>query len=373
MSRLSLILVILFPTLFLAGCGKPPAAGGPPPGDFPVQAVVAPVKREVMNEKITLVADIKSNEEIEVRSEIDGRITQIGFEEGTPVTEGQILFRIDDSKLQAQLADAQANLKFARTDFDRKERLFKTKAISEQEFDRARTSVQNAQAAVDLSTESLRDSVIKAPFDGVTTERMVSVGQFVSRGQILAGLVQIDPLEANFNVPEKYISQLAIGQKITITSVAYPEKSFEGNVSFISPRLDPVSRTVLVKALIENEENLLRPGMFGNLQLIFRAREGVLTIPESAISFKRDQASVFVRNPDGKAEIREVKLGLRTEGASEILSGLLEGEIVVVEGFQKMGPGATIIISEASSRHGINPETAEIKEPQAPDEPSPEK
>ncbi|MDL5053291.1 efflux RND transporter periplasmic adaptor subunit [Oscillatoria laete-virens NRMC-F 0139] len=348
--------------LAFAGCGKPPSSGGPPPGDFPVQAIVAPVKREVLNEKITLVADMKSNEEILIRSEIDGRITDIGFEEGAPVEGGQILFRIDDSKLRAQLADAEASLKFAQTDAERIGRLLKERAVSQQETDRARTSVQNAQAAVDLAREQLRDAVIKAPFPGVMTERLVSVGQFVPRGQELAGLVQTDPLEANFNVPEKYIGQLALGQKIRLTSVAYPGEEFEGTVSFISPRLDPASRTILVKAIVDNSDGHLRPGMFGNLQLIFRAREGVLTIPESAISYRRDQASVFVRNEEGKAEVREVTVGLRVEGAAEILSGLSEGEQVVVEGFQKMGPGTTVLISPESARYGIEPAAEEKKQ-----------
>lgn len=347
--------------LLLSGCGKPPSSGGPPPGDFPVQAVVAPVKREVINEKITLVADIRSNEEILIRSEIDGRISEIGFEEGMKVDSGQLLFQIDDAKLQAQLDNAQASLKFSLSDFQRKERLLKSKAISEQEFDRARTAVQNAEASVALAREEVRDSEIKAPFEGVMTERMVSPGQFVSRGQELSSLVQIDPLEANFSVPEKYIGQLALGQEIKVTSVAYPEEIFEGEVSFISPRLDESSRTILVKALVQNNQRLLRPGMFGNMQLIFRSRDGVLTIPEAAISYRRDQASVFVRNAEGKAEPREVKVGLRVEGAAEILSGLVEDEQVVVEGFQKMGPGTTIIVSPESTRYGVETITEDEK------------
>ena len=188
------------------------------------------------------------------------------------------------------------------------------------------------------------------------TERLVSLGQFTTRGEKLASLVETDPLEVAFNVPERYIGQLKMDQRIEISVEAWPGQMFSGNVVFISPKVDRASRTVLVKARIANPDMQLKPGMFGKIELIFKARDAALVIPEAAISYSNDDASVVVMNKEGVAEFRPVKVGIRLAGGAEIIEGLEAGERVVVEGFQKMGPGTPISISPESSRYGIGPE-----------------
>ena len=327
---------------------------------FPVSAVVAPVQERVLEEKIFLVGSMNSIEEVELVSEVDARVTEILFQEGQPVEKGQILLRLDDRKLASALAEMQARHDLARTNLDRSATLLKRETIAQQDYDQAKAEFDTSGALLELAQERLDDATVRAPFPGVMTERLVSTGQYMSRGDALASIVQVDPLEVEFNVPERYIGQLVDGQRIEIGVEAYPARSFAGDVAFISPRVDRDSRTVLVKARVPNPDGLLKPGMFGSLELIFRAREAALVIPEAALSYRGDQASVVVMDAEGKAEFRPVSVGLRIAGEAEVISGLSIGERVVVEGYQKMRPGSTILISAESARFGLAPDGSTV-------------
>ncbi|MGC9452118.1 MAG: efflux RND transporter periplasmic adaptor subunit [Oceanipulchritudo sp.] len=341
--------------LALPGCGEKQenkAAGG----GYPVSAVVAPVEKTALEEKIFLVGSLEAIDEVDLISEVDARVVELNFEEGETVQKGQLLIQLDARKLEASLAEMRSRYQLAKTDLDRAAILLERETISEQDYDQAEAEFDAARALLDLAEERLEDATIRAPFDGIMTERLISPGQYTSRGQKLASLVQMHPLDVEFNVPERYIGQLESGQRIEIGVEAYPEEAFEGEVVFISPRVDRASRTVLVKARVGNVDRRLKPGMFGNLELIFQARGEALVIPEAAISYTGDKATVVVMNAEGKAEFRPVEVGIRLAGKAEILSGLETGERVVVEGFQKMGPGTTVQVSIESRRYGIEPD-----------------
>ncbi len=339
----------------LVGCSDE-ASSGAGQQEWAVSSIIAPVKIHALEEKIFLVGSLASIEEVDLVSEIDARVTEINFDEGQPVQEGQVLVRLDDRKLVAAVAEARSRYDLARTDLDRNASLLERESISQQDFDRAEAEADSAKAQLDLVQDQLEDATIKAPFDGVMTERMISLGQYLTRGQILASLVQVNPLEVQFNVPERYIGELQSGQQIEISIEAWPDESFTGKVVFISPRVDRDSRTILVKALIDNPDGRLKPGMFGQLNLVFRTKEDALVIPEAAISYTGDQAMVVVMNDEKRAEFRTVQVGLRMAGEAEILDGLSEGERVVVEGYQKMGPNSLIRISGESAKYGIEVE-----------------
>jgi len=347
----------------LSGCGKPvpPAPGGM---DFPVQAVVAPVKRDKLEESLRLVGSLKAAEQVELVSEIDSQIEEIKFKEGEAVKKGQVLIVLDDAKLKASLDDATARLDLAKAEMARGEELLKNKTITDQEGEKLRFDQRSADAAVRLAKEQYDEAIIEAPFDGVMAEHDLSPGQIVSRNQKLVWLVQTSPLEVEFNVPERYAGQVAKDQKISIQSVAHPEEKFEGTVDYISPRLNENTRNALVKARIDNPKGLLKPGMYGMLELIFRARDNALIIPEASVSFSGESSSVVVMNKEGKAEFRPVEVGVRLEEKAEITKGLSEGEVVVVEGYQKMGPGTTVLIAPESEKYGI-------KQPLPPAPPAP--
>ncbi|OGX08402.1 MAG: hypothetical protein A2Z88_02215 [Omnitrophica WOR_2 bacterium GWA2_47_8] len=332
--------------LFLAGCGK---QGGMPHGGFAVSVVAAPVKEERIEEKISLVGTLVANETVEIKNQVAGVIEQIGFEEGQTVKKGQMLFMIDAHKLNATLAQTEANLSMAQTTFDRLSSLISAGAISQQEFDQAKSDLEVNKAKIDLIKAQLAETVLPASFDGVMGERKVSVGQFVEQGTTLSYLISQDPIKAEFRTPERFLGQLKEGQSIQVTVAAYPDDIFDGDVYFIDPQVEEQTRTALIKAKLPNSEGKLRQGMFANLDLLVNVRSKALTIPEEALIPKGDEVYVFAVDSESKAQIKPVKVGIRLAGKAEILEGLSAGENVIVEGYQKVGPGSPVKMKDNSS------------------------
>jgi membrane fusion protein, multidrug efflux system len=343
--------------LTLAACGKPELDGGPP-GDFKVQAVVAPVQPQTLTERIRLVGTLQARDAVDVVSEINAVVVALTIDEGRPVSAGDVLVRLDDRKLAARVQEAEARLALARTNFERGRELRENETISIQEFDRLQAEHQIAEAAATLARAELDDTVVKAPFDGIVSERHVSIGQYVTSGERLTALVRNDPLEVSFHVPERFLSQLALDQTVDLTTAAYPGESFTGDVFFIDPRVDEVSRTIRVKAAVSNKDGRLKPGMFAGLELVLRSDDEALLIPESAVQYRGDQALVFVMTEEGVADIRPVTLGARHADALHVTEGLVPGDRVVVEGYQQMFPGVGIIVSPDSARYGIQPDAS---------------
>ena len=345
--------LVFIAVLIVAACSEPPSQQNSG-GAFPVNAVIARAERGPIQESLFLVGNLASKESIEIRSEIEAKISFIGFEEGAVVEKGQVLFRLDDHKLEAQVAEAKARYDMAKNDDERGKSLLAKKTISVQQYDQFRFEKDAAMASLHLSKVRMTDAIITAPFAGRMDERKVSLGQFVNIAEALSALIQTNPLEVQFNVPERYLRQLQMGQQIIITSVAYQGENFKGEVFFISPQLDELNRTILMKANIDNSDGRLKPGMFANLELVFRVIADAIIIPEQAITYQVDQASVVVMNAENKAEYRHISVGIRISGLAEIQQGLEAGERIVVEGFQKMAPGTAIMISSKSEKYGVS-------------------
>lgn len=315
--------------------------GGAPQG-FAVNVIVAPVEKKSVTDSIDLVGSLSPNEKVEITSEISGIVSKIHFDEGASVDEGEVLITLDDRKLAARLDEAQANFELAKTNVARNESLLKTNTISQQAYDQSVNDYEAALATLDLRRRELEDATIRAPFAGVLGFRRVSPGQFIQAGTVLTTLVNINPIKADFQVPERFIGELQRGQRIDIKVAAYPKRTFEGTVYFVSPEVDVSTRNVLVRANMDNEEHLLKPGMFGNLSLVLAVKEDALIIPESAVIVRADQTVVVVVGADNKAEFRPVKIGLRLESEVEVTEGLNAGEQVITEGHQKLGPGSAV-------------------------------
>jgi membrane fusion protein (multidrug efflux system) len=330
--------------LLLAGCGKRGPGPAGPGGGMAVHVVGFRAVEQPVEERVAVVGTLAANEAVEIKSELDGVIEEVGFEEGAAVDAGRVLFRIDRIKLEASLAEAEANLKLAEVTLGRYAALAESRAVSRQEVDQARTGFQARLAAVELMRAQLEDATITAPFDGVVGSRLVSIGQYVTKGQQLTSLVDTDPMKAQFDVPERYVSHLGPDQHIQIAVAAYPEEIFTGKVYFVDPQIDEATRTVLVKALVPNRDGRLRSGMFANLTLILQVREHALVIPETALMVQGQTTTVFVVDETGSVQPRPVKTGVRLAGMIEMLEGLRAGETVVVEGVQKLGPGASVVV-----------------------------
>ena len=332
----------------LTGCKKP--AGGPPGGGMPpVQVVAVETKARPVTESLSLVGSIAANEMVELKSETEGIVQEVLFEEGKAVEKGQLLIRLDDSKLAASLAEAESNFKLSTANFERAKFLIKDKMISSQEFDQASATFDLNRATLELKRRQLRDARIVAPFAGIASERKISPGQVINRETLLTAVVDLDPVKVAVNVPERYLQRLSIGQPLEFSVAAFPGEKFRGEVYFISPQINENLRTALVKARIPNPGAKLRGGMFASLDLTLQIRDSAIVIPEPAIMSNGDNFSVFVVDKDGNAQVRPIQVGLRLAGKAEVVKGLAAGERVVVEGIQKLRPGGAVKLSLAEA------------------------
>lgn len=370
---MKMLYFLLFTFAFLlSSCGKPPSGGGgPPEGDFPMNVVGAPVTVEPLRESVQLIGSFQTPDLLIVVSKVSGGIMSLPIEEGSLVKKGDVLATIDDRKIKARLADARSRLKLAESTLKRADELQKTSSISLQELDEAQASVDQAAASIDLLQAEFDDTVVKAGMDGVLTEHMISVGQVVPEGQELMTLVKLDPLEISFEVPERFLSAIKTGLKVNIRSDAYGDELFEGELVYLAPRLRTSTRTLPVKAVVPNSNGKLRPGMFGNVELVLNELADAMFVPESAVMQQGTNTQVIVRNQGFRAEFRDVKVGVRQGGRMQIVEGLSPDDLVVAEGTIKVFyPGMLLNFTEDSKRYGLEASMAPMPEP--PPEAAPE-
>lgn len=324
-----------------SGCSKKSAAGGT--GGFPPTQVVAVTAKHLpVSETLSLVGTVQANEMVEIKPEVEGIVQDIHFKEGELVKKGQSLVTLDESKLAASVAEAEANFKLSEATFERSKQLRNDNLISQQDFDQASSTFEFNKATLDLKRRQSKDARVLAPFGGTVGARNISPGQVVSRTTTLTWLVDLDPVKVEINVPERFIAQLNLDQKIEISVAAFQNRKFTGKVYFIAPQLDVSTRTALVKAYVSNSDLALKPGMFASLDLTLRVKDKAVVIPESALMFDGDRVTVFLVGKDELAMARSVQVGVRLPGQAEISNGLQGGEMVIVEGLQKVRPGSKV-------------------------------
>ena len=337
----------------LVGCGpeEDAASGGSPMMMMPTQVVAVPAKTEAVADTLSLIGTVAADEMVELKSETAGIIESIHFTEGQHVEQDQLLIELDRSKLQAAVVEAEANLALSQSNYDRNRELLEGKLISKQEFDQAKTRFEADTALLNLRKRQLKDTRITAPFGGTVGSRQVSPGQVISQNTTLTWLVALDPVKLEFNVPERFLSVCKTGQTIDVNVAAYPRNEFEGTVYFVAPFVEPELRTTLVKATVANPDELLKPGMFATLDLTLTIRDKAIVIPEPAIfrTLDEERAMIYVVDADDTAQFRTVRVGERKTKKVEILEGLAEGEKVIVEGTQKIGPGSPVKLAPAEA------------------------
>lgn len=345
-------LLLLWCVLLVSGLlGCKPGTGSESQSMPVVQVIALPPQIESVTEKLSLIGSMAANEMVEIRSETEGIALHILFDEGQKVSKNDMLIQLDARELQSMLEESQANLKAAEAQYIRNKELLADDLVSKQDFDVISARYEATKALVQIQTKRLDETQIRAPFDGVTGERRVSPGQVITPATVLTWLVNLDPIKVEFNVPEKFLGAVKIGQTSELKVAAFPNETFIGEVYFIAPFVDPLTRTALVKARVPNPDSRLIPGMFANLDLNLTIREEALVIPEAAISqiLTENEAVVFVVDNESNAQMRTVKVGLRLPGRIEILSGLEASDQVIVEGLQKIGPGSKVTLAPAES------------------------
>jgi membrane fusion protein (multidrug efflux system) len=292
-------------------------------------------------QQISAIGSLQSNESVIIRSEIAGRVTKIDFAEGEAIQADKLLVQLDDTVLKAQRDQAQANLQLHEADFLRADSLYQDHAISQQERDTAFAIWTLDKASLKLADAQWRKTRILAPFNGTLGLRMISPGDYVDPGAPLVNLEDIRTLKVEFSIPEKYSATIAKGQNFVLQTDSYVGRDFKGEIYAINPLVNSASRSLTVRGRLDNNDGLLRPGQFANLQLTIAASEDALFIPEQAV-IPQPQTNLVYKVVDGVAEMVPVTLGQRDKGWVEIVSGLAAGDVVVTGGHQKIGPGSPV-------------------------------
>jgi membrane fusion protein (multidrug efflux system) len=326
-----------------AACSEPApeargAAAAPVATAIPV--VTKPARIEPMGLEIEAVGTTQANESVEVTSKASNIVTAIRFQEGEVVERGAVLVEMDASQVRANLAEAEAALARSKSQYDRSRDLQARQAMSVADLEQVEASLKADQARVAAAQARLDDTVIRASFSGRTGFRHVSVGSFVSPGTVITTLDDTSVIKLDFTVPETYLFVLRRGLPVTASATGLPDRKFEGVVTNMDSRIDPVTRSVTVRAELPNPDGLLRQGMFMTVSLQGEV-EPTLLVPEEALVPERGHAYVFVVK-DNVVERREVHTGKRRPGFVEIVSGIAEHEHVVVDGTQNVRDGSIV-------------------------------
>ena len=318
------------------------AAQGGGGGPRPATVELASAQTRVMQRTVEAVGTTRARRSVEIVPETEGRLVALDIAPGTPVTRGEVLARLDDAIQRADLTEAEAVLQEQSNTLDRLRQLRETNAVSLASVEEAVARVAEAQARVARARRRLDDRVITAPFDGLVGLTAYDVGARVTEGEVLARLDDLSEVEVEFGLPETVFAQVARGQTLIARAAAFPDRRFEGSISEVDSRIDPVSRSFVTRALIPNPDRALPAGMFLSLTLVLEEFERIV-VPEEAIVFQAAETYVFVAS-EGTARRRAVETGQRRDGVIAVTSGLAVGDAVVVRGLGRMRDGVPINI-----------------------------
>jgi RND family efflux transporter MFP subunit len=379
--------------LFSAGCSGERTSAAAPPEPAPVAIHVAKVESQSIDRFLRVTGSLAADEQADVAAETGGRVIGTPVERGTRVTAGAILIRISAAEADASLREAEANaaqlearlglaatqafdpvrvpdvlnakasLDWAEADFNRIKALLDQKVVSQAEYEQRLTQVQAARqqyqtalngaqqsfrsleaarARVDLARKSSADTVVRAPFSGIVAERLVSTGDYVTRGMKIATVVRIDPVRVELTVPEQYLSLVKTGQAVRLTVDAYPGEVFTAKVRFVSPALKANQRALTVEAVADNTDNRLKPGLFVTALLQQPSSAPAMLVPASAVETVAGTSRVYVIADNNKVEERIVTLGEKVGDRIELATGIKAGEQVATNPRGKLVDGVRV-------------------------------
>lgn len=294
------------------------------------------------------VGSLQSYQGIVMRSEIEGRITAVPFESGAHVKAGDVLVEMDTASETALLRSYEATARLAELNLARARELRQTSANTQADLDASEAAYLQAQSNIEATKATLAKKRIVAPFAGRIGIRQVSVGQFLNKGDALATLEDTDPIYADFALPQQNVAQLTVGLPVKVVVDAFPERSFDGKVEAIDPRITDTTRNLRLRATLANPDEVLRPGMFARIDVILPGETVVMVLPATAVVYSPYGNSVYVvGSKDGApvAEQRWVKVGPKRGDLIAILEGLKAGEEVVTIGQSKLRPGSPLKVN----------------------------
>ena len=311
-----------------------------------VPVIVSEVSVMAFEDRVEALGTLRANESIQITASVTETVSALYFDDGARVEGGQLLVAMTSAEEQARLKEARAREREAATQFRRVQSLAKQGTASQALLDERSRERQTARAQLVAIESQLSDRLIKAPFPGVIGLRNISVGALVEPGDRIATLDDDSILKLDLAVPSVYLATLKPGLPVTATTPAYGDRAFDGELSSIDSRVDPVTRSVIARVLLPNEDRLLKPGLLMQVTLRKNPRTA-LVIPEAALMPMGREQYVFVAEPSDsghKASKRKVVIGSRRPGLVEVLSGLEKGERVVTHGTMRARPGQSITI-----------------------------
>lgn len=323
--------------IFFADASETPARRDRPP----VPVVVAKATEGNVVERIEAIGTAQANESVTITAKITDVVEGIHFIEGQKVDREQLLVQLRDAEQRAQLSKAEAELLAAEQQHERVSRLARTGTATSAQMEQATARLQSLRAEIEGIRARIADRAIRAPFEGVVGIRRVSPGTLIQPGTEITTLDDLSIIKIDFSIPETFAAVLAPGQEIAARVAAHDDRSFAGEVAVVSPRVNPATRAITVRAHVPNEDGALRPGMLVTLDVI-RSRRTALLVPEGAIVPVGDQTFVFVVSEDEHARRTEVETGHRSAGRVEVVAGLRSGDRVVVEGTVRVSDGGTV-------------------------------
>ncbi len=316
------------------------------PGDAvsatPVKSYI--VHPETLHERVITSGTLRANEQVELKSEIAGKITDIYFQEGSRVQSGDLLIKINDSELQAQLLKLEQQKDLAAQREYRQSQLLQKQAISQEDYDQTLNELENLEAESALIRARIDKTEIRAPFDGMIGLRYVSIGDYISPATQIASLQDIDPVKIDFSIPEKYTPMVGTGDEIEFTAESLA-RSYRAKVYAIEPKIDPETRTLQLRAIASNTGENILPGLFVKVELLLEEIPNALMIPTEAIIPELESNKVFLVRGN-KVISQPVTTGLRTEDKIQILQGIQPEDTVVTEGLLEIRNGTTVQITE---------------------------
>lgn len=302
------------------------------------------VKPDTVDDVIYTTGTLIANDEIELRSEVSGLITEIYLREGQPVSENDLLIKINDSELQAQLKRAQYRLDLAAEREARQEKLLEKGGISQEDYDATLNEVNVLRSEVALIKAQIDKTEIRAPFDGRIGLKYVSDGSYISPSTRIASLQSIDPIKIDFSIPERYASKVQQGDRIRFT-VQGTDEDFVGEIYAIEPKIDSETRTLQIRARSDNQDQKLMPGAFADLELTLETITDARMIPTIALVPELQGQKVYIYR-NGQVEQQSVQTGIRTESKVQITDGIEFGDTILTTGLLQVRPGMPVQLQQ---------------------------
>jgi membrane fusion protein (multidrug efflux system) len=310
-------------------------------GSLPVTATIA--RPSYLTNGIRSAGTLLANEEVDIVSKVSGKVTGVFFTEGTVVKKGDLLVKIYDEDLQAQLRRSEIQEKMLSEKLERQRVLLSKDAVSREAFDQLQTDYNVILADINLLKVRIAETEVRAPFDGVIGFRYVSEGSYVQPSVKIAHLIDPSMLKLEFAIPEKYVSEALMGKRVSFYTQGYDDEFF-ATVYAIDYRVDEATRTIGLRARYDNRDRRLVPGMFADLTVITDEKSNAIQVPTEAIVPEMDQKSIWVAH-NGRAALVPVITGIRTETKVEIVSGISVGDTVLTSGLMQLRPGMAVRVN----------------------------